>query len=109
MLNCRGASHRLSRVKEICTSKNQFLMEEIRILGLMIRDRIKEAGRTQGVLSQYGHLIQSRLGFHQVTSSVCSRTGVIILQLRGAREEWNQLEDALNAIGGLEVRKMSFD
>ncbi len=83
-------------------------MKEIRILGLLITDRIKEAGRTQEVLSRYGHIIKSRLGFHEVTEDVCSRVGVILLQLSGRSSEFNELEEALAEIGGLEVQHMRF-
>jgi hypothetical protein len=83
-------------------------MKEIRILGLLITDRIKEAGRTQEVLSQFAHIIKSRLGFHEVTEEVCSRIGVIILQLSGRSSDFDDLEKALSDIGGLEVQHMSF-
>ena len=84
-------------------------MKEIRILGLLITDRIKEAGRTQQVLSEFAHIIKSRLGFHEVTEDVCSRVGVIILQLSGKSSEFEALEEALSGIGGLEVQRMSFE
>lgn len=74
----------------------------------MITDRIKEAGRTQEVLSQFAFIIKSRLGFHEVTEEVCSRVGVIILQLSGQSSDFDRLENALAEIGGLEVQRMSF-
>lgn len=83
-------------------------MKEIRILGILIRDRIKESGRTQGVLTRFAHLIRSRLGFHEVTTDVCSRTGIMILQLSGNSEEWDLFQQELEQIGGVEVKVMSF-
>ncbi len=83
-------------------------MKEMRILGLMITDRIKEAGRTQKVLTKNSHLIKSRLGFHEVSEDVCSRAGMILLQLGGNPTEWEQLENELQTIGGLEIQKMNF-
>jgi len=83
-------------------------MKELRIIGILITDRIKEAGRLQEVLSRFAHVIQSRLGFHEVTSDVCSRTGVAILQLAGPNEECDRLEEALAAVGGLEIQRMVF-
>ncbi len=83
-------------------------MKEIRILGLLITDRIKEAGLTQIALTKYAHLIKSRLGFHEVSEEVCSRVGVIILQLSGKSEECDALEDTLKKIGGIEVQHMYF-
>lgn len=84
-------------------------MKEIRILGLLITDRIKEAGQTQKTLTQFAHVIKSRLGFHEVTEAVCSRVGVIVLQLAGDIHEQDKLEEALNHIRGLEVQRMKFE
>ncbi len=83
-------------------------MKEIRILGLLITDRIKEAGRTQELLTKYSHLIKSRLGFHEVSEDVCSRIGIIILQLAGKPADFDTFETELGRIGGLEVRHMIF-
>ncbi len=84
-------------------------MNEIRVLGLQVFDRIKEAGRTQGVLSKYAHCIRTRLGFHELTSEVCSRDGFIVLQLAGERGDWDKLQKELGEIGGLNLQLMSFD
>ena len=83
-------------------------MKETRIIGLLIYDRIKEAGKTQEILTKYAHLIRSRLGFHEVSEAICSRVGMIILHLTGTPSEWDQFENELMEIGGLEVQKMSF-
>jgi hypothetical protein len=84
-------------------------MEELRILGLNVFDRIKEAGRTQSVLSKYAHCIRTRLGFHELTSEVCSRDGFIILELAHNRGDWDSLQQELAEIGGLNLQVMSFD
>ncbi|HNY07961.1 MAG TPA: hypothetical protein PKL64_07690 [Bacteroidales bacterium] len=83
-------------------------MKQIKILGLLITDRIKESGQTQKVLTDYAHIIQNRLGFHELSDKVCSRSGIIILQLAGKQEEWAKFETALAAIRGLEVKEMTF-
>lgn len=83
-------------------------MIETRILGLLISDRIKEAGRTQLTLSKYSRLIRTRLGFHELNDNVCSRSGIIVLHLTGNPEEWMKFEKELSEIGGLEVQNMSF-
>jgi len=83
-------------------------MSEIRILGLLITDRIKESGVTQKILSRYDHVIKTRLGFHEVTENICSRVGVIILQLAGSSVECDKLEAELKKIGGLEIQRMLF-
>jgi len=83
-------------------------MHELRILGLLITDRIKEAGRTQEVLSRYAPIIKSRLGFHEVTEKVCSRVGFILLHVTGSTDQCDHLEHELGDIGGLELQKMVF-
>ena len=83
-------------------------MKEIRILGLRVNDRIKEAGRTQTILTSYAECVNTRMGFHEVSEDVNSRTGFIILELRGTPDKWDLLEGELNEVGGLDVKKMSF-
>ena len=83
-------------------------MKEIRIIGLLISDRIKEAGLTQNVLSEFAHIIKSRLGFHEVNEDICSRVGFMILRLEGDPEEFDLLEAKLKQIGGLELQHMIF-
>ena len=84
-------------------------MNEIKIIGIMIFDRIKEAGKTQKVLSEHANIIKSRLGFHEVNENICSRVGVIILQLAGNDDNRNQLIEDLKQIGGIEVKDMTFN
>lgn len=84
-------------------------MNNLRIIGILISDRIKEAGRTQKVLTENAHLIKSRLGFHEVNENTCSRVGFILLQLAGKPEECDRLEAALAEIGGLELQRMDFN
>jgi hypothetical protein len=83
-------------------------MSEIRILGINVFDRIKEAGRAQKILSKYAPSIKTRLGFHELTADVCSRTGFIILELKGDPSKWDLLETELYEVGGLNLQRMSF-
>jgi hypothetical protein len=81
----------------------------IKILGIKITDRIKEAGLTQGILSRYSSVITTRLGFHEVTDEVCSREACIIIHLKGETDECLKLEEELQELGGIEIRNMVFD
>lgn len=83
-------------------------MKQTRIIGLLIRDRIKEAGRLQRTLSENSHLIKSRLGFHELNENTCSRTGFVILTLSGEATDWINFEGQLSDIDGVEMQKMSF-
>lgn len=85
-------------------------MENVfKVVGIMIRDRIKEAGRTQKVLTKHSGIIRSRLGFHEVSEAVCSRVGMILLHLSGQEEDWQKMKAELDEIGGIEVKTMEFD
>jgi hypothetical protein len=81
----------------------------IKIVGIKIIDRIKEAGLTQEVLSKYAGLITTRLGFHELTTELCSREAYILLHLTGDPALSRQMLSDLRAIGGIEIKQMTFD
>ena len=81
----------------------------IKILGIKIYDRIKEAGLTQGILSRYASVITTRLGFHEVTDNLCSREAYILLHLRDGSTESDMLHRELEPLGGIEIREMIFN
>jgi hypothetical protein len=80
----------------------------IKVLGIKIIDRIKEAGITQEILSRHATLITTRLGFHEVSDSVCSREAYIILHLNGDPADSDNLISDLQKPGGIELREMIF-
>jgi hypothetical protein len=81
----------------------------IKVLGIKIIDRIKEAGLTQGILSKYTSLITTRLGFHELTTELCSREAYILIHLTGSGAETGKLYSELKGLGGVDVREMTFD
>lgn len=81
----------------------------IKVLGIKIIDRIKEAGFTQEILSKYGSVITTRLGFHEVTDNVCSREAIMILHLKDDKAESEKLRQELEPLGGIIIRQMIFD
>ncbi len=81
----------------------------IKIVGIKIIDRIKEAGLTQEILSKYAGLITTRLGFHELTTEVCSREAYILLHLTGDPALSRQMLSDLRALGGVEIKQMTFD
>jgi hypothetical protein len=83
-------------------------MQKTMIMGILVYDRIKEAGLTQKVLSKHAKLIRTRLGFHELSEDVCSRVGTILLVLEGEPGSWSALEKDLSDIGGIEIQKMQF-
>jgi hypothetical protein len=81
----------------------------IKVLGIKIIDRIKEAGLTQGILSRHATVITTRLGFHEVTDEICSREAYIILHLNGDPADTDDLASELKTLGGIEIREMTFN
>ncbi|MFW5892061.1 MAG: hypothetical protein ACOCUQ_01535 [Bacteroidota bacterium] len=73
-------------------------MYSTRILGIMVYDRIKEAGRTQKVLTRYADIIKTRLGFHELSENVCSRLGTILVVLKGDKHKWDALEKEIKGL-----------
>ena len=83
-------------------------MKEIWILGIHITDRLQEVSEVQAILTKFGCIIKTRLGLHEVKDDFCARSGLIILELTGNRDEFFKLENQLLKIDGLEVKKMVF-
>lgn len=83
-------------------------MKEIWILGIHITDRVKEVSDVQALMTKFGCTIKTRLGLHEIKDDFCARSGLIILELTGNREEFIKLENALLLVDGLEVKKMIF-
>ena len=84
------------------------MSKETRILGVLITDRQKEAGKVQNVLTKYGCSIKTRLGLHEVSDDVCSPSGLLLLELTGDVSEMIKLENELVAIEGTQTQKMIF-
>lgn len=84
-------------------------MTHYKIIGIAIRDRIKEARKTQEVLSKYSCIIRTRLGFHEVNEYTCSRIGFIILQVIDDNKQFPLFIKDLNEIAGIEIQEMSFN
>jgi hypothetical protein len=80
----------------------------IKVLGIKIVDRIKEAGLTQEILSKHASVITTRLGFHEVTDNVCSREAYLILHLKDDHDESEKLRKELEPLGGILIREMIF-
>jgi hypothetical protein len=80
----------------------------IKVVGIKIIDRIKEAGLTQAILTKYAGIITTRLGFHEVTDEVCSREAYIVLHLNGKSNDSENLVHELASLGGIIIREMVF-
>ncbi|MEI7663531.1 MAG: hypothetical protein WCK34_15085 [Bacteroidota bacterium] len=84
------------------------MTKEIWIIGIHITDRVQKVSDVQSILTKFGCTIRTRLGLHEVKDDYCARSGLIILELTGTREEFIKLENELLKVDGLEVKKMVF-
>ncbi|MBK7029449.1 MAG: hypothetical protein IPH45_09625 [Bacteroidales bacterium] len=83
-------------------------MKEVRILGVYVNDRVKDAALIQPILTKYGCSIRTRLGLHSLEDIYAVNTGLIILELVGSQDECLRLENELLSIDQLDVQKMTF-
>lgn len=79
------------------------------IFGVHITDRIHHVNKVQELFTEYGCSIRTRLGLHEAGSNFCSPNGLIILEMVADDAESHKLADELNALEGVEVKKMFFD
>lgn len=74
------------------------------IMAVLIDKRTDVAPRVQEILTEYGCIIDSRLGLHNVRE--CAEEGLIILHLCGEEEQITELEEKLSVLEGVAVNKM---
>lgn len=84
-------------------------MEKVSIMGIKIGDRVNNSKAVQGILTEYGCTIKTRLGLHEVSKDGCARAGLIILELVGDMSNWEKLKNDLEKLDGVEVQEMKFD
>jgi hypothetical protein len=79
------------------------------VLGIQITKRVESVPAVQAVLTEYGCNIRTRLGLHEVTESVCSTLGLLILDTFGEEKQIREMEMKLKGIKGIIVEKMVFE
>jgi len=84
-------------------------MQKHYIAGVHITDRLQHALPVQELLTQYGHLIKTRLGLHDTGSESGAPNGLLILELLDREGQIAKFCEKLNAIEGVEVQQMVFD
>lgn len=79
------------------------------ILGVHITDRVGHVSSVQQLLTEYGCNIRTRLGLHEADAGFCSSNGLLLLEMTDDAKTADALAEKLNAIEGIEVKKMVFD
>lgn len=83
-------------------------MDQLLILGVMVKEKEKQATRLQEIFTKFGCSIKTRLGLNELDIPGAGEAGLIILELMGDLEECGRLENELFALDGVMVRKMTF-
>jgi hypothetical protein len=77
-------------------------------LGVHITDRVKHVPSVQGVLTQFGCNIKTRLGLHHVNESFCSPNGLMLIEFVGEETQCTTMISQLSALDGVQVKRMVF-
>ena len=79
------------------------------IMGLQLKKRMDTAPQLQELLSEYGCIINTRLGVHQTSEDFCSENGLIILEFcENTDKQVGEFETKLKKLDGVIVKKMEF-
>lgn len=82
---------------------------QIRLMGILIKERQYVATQVQDILTKYGCSIKTRLGMHEATNDRCAPHGFVILELTGDKTEMDKLEVELNDLQSVEAKNITFD
>lgn len=75
------------------------------VMAIKLSGRNEIATKVQGVLTEYGCIIHTRLGLHNQESNSCSRDGLILLNLIAEnKDQISNLEKELVSIDGVTVK-----
>ncbi|MBN1864130.1 MAG: hypothetical protein JW808_04455 [Victivallales bacterium] len=79
------------------------------IYGVHVTERLKSAIDVQKVLTEFGCLIKTRLGLHELSDRCESPNGLLILEMEGDEKRIKQMVSKLKKIQGIDVKGMIFD
>jgi hypothetical protein len=79
------------------------------VLGVQVTNRVKNALEVQGILTEFGCNIKTRLGLHELTDATCSTIGLLIIEAYGDTAKIREMEVRLKAVHGIVVKKMVFE
>lgn len=78
------------------------------IMGIRLDNRMQTALDFQKALTEYGCIIKTRLGLHDVTDNRCAPNGLIILELIDSPEA-RDFEKEISLLPGIEIKVMKFE
>ena len=69
-----------------------------KVVLIKIDHRASEATRVQGILTDFGCNIKTRLGLHEVSNEFCANDGLVVLEVEGEKDIIAQMITKLNEI-----------
>jgi hypothetical protein len=77
------------------------------VLAVHVTNRLKKAPLVQKSLSQYGDVIRTRLGLHEIGAGYSSPEGIMLLDVV-SEPKARQLQKVLEKITGIETKLVVF-
>jgi hypothetical protein len=77
------------------------------VLTVHVTDRLKKAAQVQKALSQFGNVIRTRIGLHEVGENFSSPSGILLLDITEEAKA-KDLQKMLNDIAGIETKLVVF-
>jgi len=78
------------------------------IIGVHITNRVRNVPAVQAVLTEYGCVIKTRLGLHDVAEDRCSPNGLLLVEMVCEKEKVDGFVKSLKAVEGVDVQQMTF-
>ena len=78
------------------------------IIGIKLEDRLENAIEFQKIISKYGCYVNTRIGLHQISDSICSSWGIILLEINDNKIV-SSIENELLKINKIEIQHMIFN
>ncbi|MBP1927165.1 hypothetical protein J2Z76_003038 [Sedimentibacter acidaminivorans] len=80
-----------------------------RLMAIKVNGRNSKAPHLQEILTKYGCLIMTRVGFHESgEGDKCSVDGIILLQLKGKEDEIDSLYKDITGLEGITAKFIEF-
>ncbi|MDD5066499.1 MAG: hypothetical protein PHF84_05580 [bacterium] len=71
---------------------------------LLLGKRMNSAVETQKVLTEFGCIIKTRLGLHNLSDNQCEESGLVILEVQGEPGQQKEFRKKLSRIRGVNLK-----
>ncbi len=78
------------------------------IMAVKVEERAAKAPQLQEILTEYGCIIKTRVGFHETDEEKCSMDGIILLHLYGNKNEFQELHEKIKKLDGVTPKFIEF-